>query len=468
MFDSYIAFHARTKPTAKAVVTVDGSVTFEQFDQDINCAMVELSGLAAAHDEAVSVAVASPYLEWVLVLALARFGIATASSNDTASKQLIGDGTKRPGDVTLMLDGAAIARLLGGSLKTHRSVRPDLHALARVLQSSGTTGEQKRVGMSWKAIDAAIRNALVAYGSPEGPWLASTGINTILGFVVTLACWAAGNPAVLGNYGRLRPDQLAIVRPRLIALVPDQLKQLLDDLPEAFEKQPLRIISGGGPVPPPLARRTRLQLTSDLRSVYGASETGAIAIADLPLLEREAGTAGYVLPMVELEIVDELGRAQPPGIVGRIRVRSDRVADHRLWEENADALNNGWFQSADLGRLREDGLLLIEGRLDDIMNLAGHKILPSWVEKAALAYSEVTEAAAFAVPDDCGLDRCWLALVTKPDFTNATLYAALKRQLSWLTQIELLKLEQLPRNDMGKVQRDRLRALASTVTRSDD
>ena len=148
MFDSYVAFHARTKPKAIAVVTIDGSVTFEQFDRDINCAMVELSGLTAARDEAVSVAVAAPYLEWVLVLALARFGTATASSSDTASKQVIGDGTKRPRDVTLLLDGAAIERLMGGPLKIIPPIRPDLHALERVLQSSGTTGKQKRVGMS--------------------------------------------------------------------------------------------------------------------------------------------------------------------------------------------------------------------------------------------------------------------------------------------------------------------------------
>lgn len=460
VFDNYIAFHARTKPEATAVVAVDGSVTFERFDHDINRAMFELIHLSAGPGESASVAVASPYLKWVLVLALARLGIATASSSDKGSKQLIGDGSKRSGEVTQMLDGAAIARIFGGSTKTIRRVRPDPQALARVLQSSGTTGEQKRVGMSWEVIDAAIRNAFVAYGAPKGPWLASTGIDTILGLVVTLACWAAGNPAVLGIYGRLRPDQLAIVRPRLIALVPDQLQRLLDDLPEGYEKQPLRIISGGGPVPPPLAKRTRLHLTSDLLSVYGASETGAVAVADLALLEQEAGTAGYILPMVEVEIVNELGKPQPSGVQGLIRVRSNRVVDHFFSDEqkNADRVRERWFHSGDLGRLREDGLLMIDGRVDDIMNLAGHKILPGWVEKAALSYTEVADAAAFAVPDDYGLDRCWLAVVTKPGFTDAQLSAALGAQLDWLTQIKLLKLDQLPRNRMGKVQRDQLRA----------
>lgn len=465
MFDSYITFHARARPSALAIVTTNGRVNFEKFDKDINRAVAELNDLRVAVDESVSVAVANPYLEWVLVLALSRRGIATAPSTDIASQQRISDGSDTSCLATFMLAPEAINRIFHGPVRPTAPRRPEESALARILVSSGTTGEQKRLGMSWKVIDAAIRNALVAYGAPDGPWLASTGIGTILGLVVTLACWASGNAAVLGMGGTLLPHDLAIVRPRLIALVPDQLQRLLDKLPEHHEKWPLRIITGGGPVPPALAQRTRFRLTDDLRSVYGASETGAVAIAGLSLLEDVVGAAGYVLPMVDVEIIDELGRPQPAGTLGRVRIRSNRVADHWLdgMPQSASTSDEGWFQSADLGRLSEDGLLLIEGRVDDVMNLGGHKVLPAWIEKAALTCPGVKDVAAFSVSDDNGLEQCWLALVITPGVTLAQIEAVLKHQLIWLKRIKLLPLEILPRNEMGKVQRDQLRNLALKI-----
>jgi acyl-coenzyme A synthetase/AMP-(fatty) acid ligase len=334
-----------------------------------------------------------------------------------------------------------------------------------VLQSSGTTGERKRLGMNWDVIDAAIRNALVAYGAPDGPWLASTGIGTILGMVVTLAGWASGNPAVLGLGGTLPPDKLQQLKPRLIALVPDQLRRLLDELPADYERWPVRIVSGGGPVPPNLARRTEEQLTDDLRSVYGASETGAVAIAELPLLKQQASAAGYVLPGVDVEVVDEHGASMPAGELGRVRIRSNRIATHYLDDEQRTSrvFRDGWFHSSDLGRLREDGLLLIEGRADDVMNIGGHKVLPDWIEQAALLCAGVTDAAAFSIPDENGLERCWLAIVRSPDFVADQLSPALRVQLGWLGTIQVIFVDQIPRNEMGKIERSRLKGLVRSA-----
>lgn len=457
VFDSYIAFHARTRPSAPAVVATDGSVTFEKFNRDIDRAATELAHLSIAPTELVAVTTAVPYLEWVLVLALARLGIASAPASDTGSVTIVGDGTRRPDDVDRLLDRTAIERIFSGPVSEVAAVRPDPGALARVLQSSGTTGERKRVGMSWTVIDAAIRNAFIAYGSPSGPWLAATGIDTILGLVVTLACWASGNPAVLGMTGRLDPAKLAKLRPRMIALVPDQLKQLLDDLPAAQSLEPLRIVSGGGPVPPSLARRVREHCAADLRSVYGASETGSVAVAGLDMLEQQPGAAGVVLPLVKVEVVDDHGQTVPRGKLGRIRVSSDRVADHFVGEAVA---GERCFDTGDLGRLGADGTLFVDGRTDDIMNLAGHKVLPAWVEAAALGCPGVADAAAFAVPDNDGLDRCWLAVVATDDFDEARLTQALATRLHWISNIRLIRLDRLPRNAMGKVERDQLRALA--------
>lgn len=453
MFDRYIALHARNRPDAPAIRMAETVVSFAAFDRDIDATAAALSSLTIGADEAVSIAMADPYCTWVVVLALARLGIGSASAEDRRWRQVVGDGSRRADELTLRLGTIAPA-----SAPVTRKT-PDPKSIARVLQSSGTTGEQKRVAMSWSAIDAAIRNAPITYGAPEGVWLASTGIDTIFGLVLTLACWATGNCALLGMDGRLVPAQLATTRPRLIALVPDQLQRLMDDLPDDFDRFDLRVVSGGGPVSPELARRTRERLTDDLRSVYGCAETGAVAIAGRDLLETTPGAAGYVLPGVEVETVGEDGAPLPAGQPGRIRVHSNRVATAYLGRVpgQAETLADGWFQSNDLGQVAPDGMLTIDGRADDIMNLGGHKILPAWIEQAALQCPGVREAAAFAVPDEQGMDRCWLALIKTDEFDPAQLRALVRDQLKWLTWIGVMPVDRLPRNAMGKVERHRLR-----------
>jgi acyl-coenzyme A synthetase/AMP-(fatty) acid ligase len=462
MFDSYIAFQARSRPAAPAIVTLLGVRSFEEFDADIDRAVVELGRLSVEPGEPVSVAFASAYMDWVVTLALARLGVATAPANDVGSRIRVGDGSTAFPAPNLLLDEEAHRRILRGPRPFVRAIRRPGSELARVLQSSGTTGERKRLGMSWDVIDAAIRNALIAYGAPAGPWLASTGIGTILGMVVTLAGWASGNPAVLGLGGTLPPQKLQQLKPRLIALVPDQLRRLLDELPAEYQRWPVRVVSGGGSVPPNLARRTEEQLTGDLRSVYGASETGAVAIAELPLLKQQASAAGYVLPLVDVEIVDEHGEALAAGELGRVRIRSNRVASHYLDDEQRSlrVFRDGWFHSGDLGRLRVDGLLLIEGREDELMNIGGHKVLPDWIEQAALLCTGVTDAAAFSRPDDDGLERCWLAIVHGPTSCRTGCPRRCELSLGGLERIEVIFQDQIPRNGMGKIERNRLRNLA--------
>jgi acyl-coenzyme A synthetase/AMP-(fatty) acid ligase len=464
MFDSYVAFHARLRPSAPAVATRHGQVSFETLDADVDRTAAVLLERRLPEGEAVAVELADGYLHWVLVLALARLGIASAPASESGCRPRI-SGDEGSSSGAILFTAADLQRLGAGPRPRLAAVRRDPNALARVLKSSGTTGEEKRVGMSWRVIDAGIRNALVAYGSPEGRWLASTGIDTILGLVVTLACWASGNCAILGQGGKLAPADLAQLRPSLIALVPDQLRRLLDDLPADAERWPLRIVSGGGPVPPALARRTRLHLTANLRSVYGAAETGAVALADLDLLEAREAAAGYLLPGVEVGVLDENGHALPPGELGRIRIRSDRVVDHYLddADRSARSFQQGWFHPGDLGRLGEDGLLVIEGRVDDLMNLAGHKVLPYWVEQAALACPGIRDAGAFSLTDDNGLECCWLALVTEPgrEVSPQALSQALGRQLRWLSEIQWITMAAIPRNIMGKIDRPRLRQIGA-------
>lgn len=209
-------------------------------------------------------------------------------------------------------------------------------------------------------------------------------------------------------------------------------------------------------MPPKLLARTRSVLTHDLLSVYGASECGAIAIAPAALLDQSPSAAGFVLPGVTVQIVDEHCVSAAPNELGHVRVRSDRVANGYLRGPES-AFRDGWFWPGDLGRLSAQGLLCLEGRADDLMNLRGHKVLPAWVEAAAQTAPGVVETAAFSIMDEDGWERCWIAVVVTDDFSEQAFAEALRRPIFAAEKISWLKLDRLPRNSMGKIERNALR-----------
>lgn len=151
MFDSYIAYQARLRPDAPAVATLQGSASFAKLDADIDRAVPLLRRLAPASGEAVCVDIVDPYLHWVLVLALARSGIASAPATDRASTAKVSDRADDDHTNTLLIGLAEVERILSGPRPSIPPVRPNEEALGRILKSSGTTGEEKRLGMSWRA-----------------------------------------------------------------------------------------------------------------------------------------------------------------------------------------------------------------------------------------------------------------------------------------------------------------------------
>jgi acyl-CoA synthetase (AMP-forming)/AMP-acid ligase II len=148
-----------------------------------------------------------------------------------------------------------------------------------------------------------------------------------------------------------------------------------------------------------------------------------------------------------------------------VRIRGERVIQGYLGDSAATAerFQDGWFLTNDVGRRLPDGRIVLEGRLDDRMIVDGVKFMPQTLESAALACRGVVDCAAFAVPDADGLDRCWLAIAAEPGFDRDRLAVHLAaypnlppRRFAWIGEI--------PRNTMGKVDRNVLRDAVLAVT----
>jgi malonyl-CoA/methylmalonyl-CoA synthetase len=178
--------------------------------------------------------------------------------------------------------------------------------------------------------------------------------------------------------------------------------------------------------------------------------------------ERRAGTVGFPLPGVELRILAE-GREVPAGEVGMIEVRGPNVFGGywQMPEKTAEELRaDGWFITGDLGMRDADGYVHIVGRAKDLVITGGYNVYPKEVEMVLDEVPGVAESAVIGVPHPDFGEAVFAVLVAQkgvPLQPEAAL-AAIAGQLARFKQPKAaVVVDSLPRNTMGKVQKNLLR-----------
>ncbi|MBL8770670.1 MAG: long-chain fatty acid--CoA ligase [Phenylobacterium sp.] len=459
MFDVHVAYKARLTPRAIAVSLPSGAVSYADLDADVNrfaAAMVDL-GLGR-REMVVSLRFDSAYLRLLALLAFARLGVPTSPPGDPRAMVRLVDGPDdHPGPVRLRLDKAQVEDILAAEPRPPPPLDLPLDGVGRILLSSGTTGAPRRIAFSWRRIDRVLRSMLTTYAAGGFrafvPW---TGVDSAMGLANVIAAWATGGQAALGFPTDALPGWLEELPPTLVGLTPIQLRHLLDALPPGFRpRADHRLIVAGSLLPTALAQEARLRLTPDIHIIYGSTETGLIAHAHAADLPAHPGLVGFIPPGTRVRLVGDDGA---DARAGAVMVSGERVADGYVDDPAATAerFQDGWFDTGDLGRFTDDGRLILEGRADERLNLGGRKFMPAVLENAALACEGVLDAACFAVPDARGLDQAWLAVVAAPGFDRERLAPHLAAypdmpppRFAWIDEI--------PRNDMGKTDRTRLR-----------
>ena len=461
MFDAFVAFQARLQPRAMAVLSSTRQATYAELDADVNRFANALTSLGVTPSDGVISIDEEPYLHCVCLLALARMGVTSSPASDDRADARLSDYERAGPPRSLWLTPEWIAETLASESVQFAPAPRDPDMPGRVMLSSGTTKGPRRVGLSWRRVEAGLRSVAATYGAGRaGRWIPYTGIDSIMGFHTALAGWAAGGTVVVGVGMQDLPQALENLQPSLLAFTPTFLRTLLKHLPPDFVVQPgLRVVVGAGPLPQSVAREARLRLSPDLKVIYGATECSGAASVDAALLETTPGIAGYAAPGVRVLVVDPDGVPVPADVQGEVRIESERAASAYIDDaaETAATFRNGGFYPGDLGRMTADGLLVIDGRLDDRMNLGGYKFQPTTLDDVVLDCPGVADAAAFAVPDAAGIDQCWLAVVPGAGFDRADLLRRLQEHRPPLPPLRFAFTEKIPRNAMGKVERQRLR-----------
>jgi malonyl-CoA/methylmalonyl-CoA synthetase len=179
--------------------------------------------------------------------------------------------------------------------------------------------------------------------------------------------------------------------------------------------------------------------------------------------ERIGGTVGPALPGISVRIVDAEGRPAPRGVVGSVEVKGPNVfAGYWRMPERTreDFTADGYFRTGDVGELLPNDYLRIAGRAKDLIITGGLNVYPKEIEERIDAMPGVIESAVIGVPDADFGEAVAAVVVARAEhtLTESAIIAALKSEIAGFKVPKRVHfVAELPRNAMGKVQKNMLR-----------
>ena len=225
-------------------------------------------------------------------------------------------------------------------------------------------------------------------------------------------------------------------------------------------------VSGSAPLLAETHREWRARTGHAILERYGMTETNMNA-SNPYRGDRVPGSVGPAIEGVEIRIVDE-NTAVPvaEGDIGMIEIRGPNVFKGywRMPEKTASEFRpDGFFITGDLGRIDQQGYLTIVGRSKDLIITGGYNVYPKEVEIEIDALESVLESAVVGIPDADFGEAVTAFVVLKPEksLTQPEVLLSLRARLaSYKLPKSVVFLDQLPRNAMGKVQKNLLRDIA--------
>ena len=338
--------------------------------------------------------------------------------------------------------------------------------LAALLYTSGTTGRSKGAMLSQRNLVSNAEALAQAWRFTDRDVLihALPIFHTHGLFVATNVTLAAGGS--MAFLPRFDADAVLGWMPRATAMmgVPTFYTRLLDDprLTRGRAASMRLFVSGSAPLLAETHERFEAATGHRILERYGMTETN-MNTSNPYEGERRAGTVGLPLPGVDLRIADAEGRAVADGGIGTIEVRGPNVfrGYWRMPDKTAEEMREGgWFVTGDLGRRDADGYVAIVGRAKDLVITGGYNVYPKEVEALLDAQPGVLESAVIGVPHaDLG-EAVLAVLVPRPGEAPdlAAIEAAMEGALARYKRPRRIVLaDALPRNAMGKVQKNALR-----------
>jgi acyl-coenzyme A synthetase/AMP-(fatty) acid ligase len=463
-----IFLRARTDPQKPAIFLTDRVVTYGMVATGTLSAEAKLKQLGITRGDWVSINVDNPARHLILLLALWRLGIPSASIRRDLVDVAVVAGCK------LFLSEAAIkspenVRQLQVTEDwfTQRApgyvpVTDSLFAaddVCRVTFTSGSTGLAKPVAHSEAAYQRRILDTLLT--SFQRPWkrlLIMGGLSTGFGAAQALqALWLG----LTVCFARHADDAIRMISHFGIETIMGSPMQIL----EFAERQeqigtPLPSLTsiqfGGASMGYAGLMKLRTRFAADLMEEYASTEASIAGMATGELLTMRRSGPPVFAPILPVEIVQN-GSPVPAGDEGEVRIKSPSLGTPFDGGLKCPP-NDGWFYPGDRGAIRSDGLFTILGRADNVINAGGAKLNPEFVEDVLARHPQIRDVAVLGVKSET---RTLVRAVVVPSAPCAS-----EDIISWVRQTSPKVLvddvqftDAIPRTATRKIARDALREL---------
>ncbi|MEO9825598.1 MAG: malonyl-CoA synthase [Paracoccaceae bacterium] len=370
--------------------------------------------------------------------------------------------------LTLDKDGSGTLSSAAKEKSKHfETVARDAEDLAALLYTSGTTGRSKGAMLSHANLSSNAQSLVTAWELSRDDVLvhALPIFHTHGLFVALNAALMVGMRVKFMNAFDIDKILAALPVSTLMMGVPTFYTRLLAD--DRFGREVANnmrlFISGSAPLLAETHEAFTARTEHQILERYGMTETN-MNTSNPYRGARVAGSVGMPLEGVEVRVTDpSTGAPLPDGEIGMIEVRGPNVFKGywKMPEKTAEELReNGFFISGDLGQFDENGYLSIVGRQKDLIITGGYNVYPKEIEDVLNDVDGVRESAVFGVPDADFGEKIIAACVAETNSTidQSALETALAEKLARFKHPRAFQtLESLPRNAMGKVQKNILR-----------
>ena len=468
-----VYYWARSAPLRPAIIEPSGVVTYARLAQAVEGAAEYFAGNIADRSRPVAISLPTGSKMLVALLGLLRAGFSVVLAHPNLFKELaaIPATTLIFERGTPTLEGGANIPFNDALLNTGPDAKP-IKALpitstvgGDILTfTSGTTGRPKLV-----VCPQASWQERVVF--PLNPVF----FNYERMFIVPslIMAWGLSRAYEALHFGRticLAPPgvptlwTLDTYDVDTILMSPQQALELVA-IQEQGQRFPLRSLKsvqiGAGAIGRDAVARIKKYLCRNVVLIFGSTEAGVAAVAPYDMIADIKGAAGYIMPSVQVEIVDSAGRILPTGKEGFVRVRSPVFAANMAASKSADE----WFYTGDIGWVTEDNLLCIAGRTGDVVNRGGEKLSITDFENFLLTCPGVGDAGVCTNVAQTGISEVWVGLVLKPEADIDAIRFAIESNAHFKNNVDkIFVVDAVPRGTVGKIQRDELKKILQSIT----
>jgi malonyl-CoA/methylmalonyl-CoA synthetase len=351
--------------------------------------------------------------------------------------------------------------IFGGKVEGPKATAAPLDRATRttpalICHTSGTTGRPKGAVLTSGNLLASAEAVRIAWRwSPDDHLALMLPLFHLHGLGVGLNGTLVSGATVLllGGFdpGRLH-EAVATLGATMFFGVPTMYHRLASS-PHVEALRPLRLcVSGSAPLPAEVHERIHARSGQRVLERYGMTET-VMNVSNPYEGERRAGTVGFPLPGVDVRLAGGDG--------GEIQVRGQNVFPGYWNDPEATAQTftaDGWLRTGDLGTFDADGYLTIVGRSKELIITGGYNVYPREVEDVLREHPAVLDVAVVGVPSPEWGETVAAMVVPRDDLTAESLTEFTAARLAPYNRPRLLRFaDDLPRNALGKIQRDELR-----------